>query len=79
MARQPSKPGAANSMSHKSIADDIAAFRKRGGRIEVIGNTPLRARAPTPFRSNTTATRKAPAAKPAATTAAKAAAKMAAR
>ena len=65
MARQPSKPVASNSMSHKSIADDIAAFRKRGGRIEVIGNTPLRNRAPTPFRSNTTATRKAPAEKPA--------------
>jgi len=66
MARQPSKPVAANSMSHQSIAEDIAAFRKRGGRIEVIGNTPLRTRAPTPFRSNTTATRKAPATKPAA-------------
>ena len=61
MARTPSKPVAANSMSHESIAEDIAAFRKRGGRIEVIGNTPLRTRAPTPFRSNTTATRKAPA------------------
>lgn len=24
------------------IAADIAAFRKRGGRIEVLGNTPLR-------------------------------------
>jgi hypothetical protein len=66
MARQPSKPVAANSMSHQSIAEDIAAFRKRGGRIEVIGNTPLRNRAPTPFRSNTTATRKAPAERPAA-------------
>lgn len=63
MARTPSKPVAANSMSHESIAEDIAAFRKRGGRIEVIGNTPLRTRAPTPFRSNTTATRKAPAKK----------------
>ncbi len=66
MARTPSKPVAANSMSHESIAEDIAAFRKRGGRIEVIGNTPLRRRAPTPFRSNTTATRKAPAKKAAA-------------
>jgi len=53
MARKPSKPVPSNSMSRESIAHDIAAFRKRGGRIEVIGTTPLRNRAPTPFRSNT--------------------------
>ena len=53
MARLPSKPVPANSLSHQSIADDIAAFRKRGGRIEVLGNTPLRNTAPTAFRSST--------------------------
>jgi hypothetical protein len=30
------------SLNHEAIADHIAAFRKRGGRIEVLGNTPLR-------------------------------------
>ncbi len=29
------------SMTSDTIADDIAAFKKRGGRIEVLGNTPL--------------------------------------
>ncbi|HET6435925.1 MAG TPA: hypothetical protein VFG18_09525 [Xanthomonadaceae bacterium] len=53
MARTPTKPVASNSLSHESIADDIAAFRKRGGRIEVLGNTPLRTSAPTAFRSST--------------------------
>ena len=61
MARQPSKPVAANSMSHQSIADDIAAFRKRGGRIEVLGTTPLRTAAPAAYRSSTKAQRKGPA------------------
>lgn len=32
------------SMTSDTIADDIAAFKKRGGRIEVLGNTPFRAR-----------------------------------
>lgn len=54
MARTPTKPVASNSLSHESIADDIAAFRKRGGRIEILGNTPLRTTAPTAFRSSTT-------------------------
>lgn len=53
MARTPTKPVASNSLSHESIADDIAAFRKRGGRIEILGNTPLRTTAPTAFRSST--------------------------
>ena len=30
----------------------IAAFRKRGGRIEVLGNTPLRTHVTSPFRSS---------------------------
>ena len=29
-------------MTSEIIADDIAAFKKRGGRIEVLGNTPFR-------------------------------------
>ncbi|GAA0889168.1 hypothetical protein [Rhodanobacter soli] len=29
------------SMTSETIADDIAAFKKYGGRIEVLGNTPL--------------------------------------
>ncbi|EIL98174.1 hypothetical protein RHOFW104T7_06205 [Rhodanobacter thiooxydans] len=32
-------------MTSETIADDIAAFKKRGGRIEVLGNTPSRTRA----------------------------------
>lgn len=35
------------SMTSETIADDIAAFKKRGGRIEVLGNTPFRARTQT--------------------------------
>lgn len=51
MARQPSKPTAeALSLDHQTIAADIAAFRKRGGRIEVMGNTPMR-NTGSPFRS----------------------------
>ena len=48
----------ADSLSHDAIAADIAAFRKRGGRIEVLGNTPLRTTAPAAFRSRNTAQRK---------------------
>lgn len=52
MARKPTKPSAeAQSLDHQTIAADIAAFRKRGGRIEVLGNTPLRSQSPTAFRS----------------------------
>ena len=29
-------------ITSQSIATDLAAFRKQGGRIEVLGNTPLR-------------------------------------
>lgn len=59
MARKPSKPVAADSLNHQSIADDIAAFRKRGGKIEVLGTTPLRATTST-FRSSTKAQKKGP-------------------
>lgn len=41
------------SMTSDTIADDIAAFKKRGGRIEILGNTPSRARTQaTTFRSS---------------------------
>ncbi|KAF1717683.1 hypothetical protein CSC74_01810 [Pseudoxanthomonas yeongjuensis] len=30
-------------ITSQSIASDLVAFRKQGGRIEVLGNTPLRA------------------------------------
>jgi len=40
------------SMTSETIADDIAAFKKHGGRIEVLGNTPFRTRTQaTAFRS----------------------------
>ncbi|MGY0556628.1 MULTISPECIES: hypothetical protein [unclassified Lysobacter] len=55
-----------SSMTSDTIADDIAAFKKSGGRIEVLGTTPLRANIPA-FRSRGNAQRKRPAAaKPAA-------------
>lgn len=65
MARKPNQAVAANSLSHQSIADDLVAFRKRGGRIEVLGDTPLRKVAPAAFRSSTKAQKTAiePAAK----------------
>ncbi|RFP60873.1 hypothetical protein D0Y53_06980 [Luteimonas weifangensis] len=44
-------------MSREDIADHIAAFRKRGGRIEVLGTTPLRTTAPAAFRSRATVQR----------------------
>ena len=62
MARKPNQTVAANSLSHQSIADDLAAFRKRGGRIEVLGDTPLRKIAPAAFRSSTKAQKQGPAA-----------------
>jgi hypothetical protein len=73
MARKPNQAVAANSLSHQAIAEDIAAFRKRGGRIEVLGDTPLRKVAPAAFRSSTKAQKQGPAAdaKPKATKAAK--------
>lgn len=63
MARKPTKPTAeAQSLDHQAIAAHLAAFRKRGGRIEVLGNTPIRREGTTAFRS------KAEERKPAATT-----------
>lgn len=35
------RPKQAPSMSHERIASDIAAFRRAGGKVEVLGNTPV--------------------------------------
>ena len=34
-----SRNGDNKPLSHERIAEDLAAFRKAGGRIEVLGNT----------------------------------------
>ena len=39
-------------LTSETIAADIAAFKKRGGRIDVLGNTPLRPHI-SPYRSRT--------------------------
>lgn len=46
-------------MTSADIASDIAAFKKSGGRIEVLDNTPLRSHQPTTFRSRATMQRNA--------------------
>ena len=61
-----SKPSASSgkgsgSLTHEVVAGDIAAFRKAGGQIEVLGHTPFRpasasrssAKAPTPVAGAT--------------------------
>lgn len=58
-------------ITSESIAADLAAFRKQGGRIEVLGNTPLRTNV-TAFRSKGTVQRKQAAAKTTAKAAVKA-------
>lgn len=62
-----SSSGSAASAAHltsQRIAADLATFKKSGGRIEVLGNTPLR-----PYTSRTTGRKTAAATTPAATTA----------
>ena len=51
--------GAGMNITSQSIASDLVAFRKQGGRIEVLGNTPLRANV-TAFSSKANATHKTP-------------------
>ena len=58
MARKPTHANT-EPATHQSIAEDIADFRKRGGKIEKLGDTPMRSIATSPFRSNA-AERKAP-------------------
>lgn len=53
------------------IAADIQAFRKQGGRIEVLGNTPLNRVNVTAFRSKGNTESKAAAKAPAKTAAAR--------
>jgi hypothetical protein len=52
MARKPAQSAIDAQPTHQSIAADIATFREQGGRIEVLGNTPLRAHPSSPFRSS---------------------------
>ncbi len=60
MARKPSPANdQSQSLTHQSITADIAAFRKSGGRIEVLGNTPLRSKPPTALHADASR-RKAP-------------------
>lgn len=42
----PTVPQHVKNAEAQQIADDIAAFRKRGGKIEKLGNTPLRGLTP---------------------------------
>lgn len=56
-----SRAANATHLTSQAIASDIAEFKKRGGRIEVLGNTPLR-----PYASKT-ASRKTAATKAAKT------------
>ena len=52
LRRSNTSKGASFHITSESIAADLAAFRKQGGRIEVLGNTPLRAHVSSPFRSS---------------------------
>ena len=52
------KPGT-RVLTSEAIHDDIVEFKKRGGRIDVLGNTPLRTTAIATSRS-TAANKKAP-------------------
>lgn len=47
-------------LSREAIADHLAAFRKKGGRIEILGNTPLRVSVPPASRSKSSAHAKTP-------------------
>lgn len=63
MARQPSPANdQSHTRTHQSITADIAEFHKRGGRIEILGNTPLRNADTSAFRSD--ASRRKPATVP---------------
>lgn len=53
LRRSSSAAASAAHLTSQRIAADVAAFKKSGGRIEVLGNTPLR-----PYTSRST-TRKA--------------------
>jgi hypothetical protein len=58
--RQKAKPGA-RVLTSDAILDDIAEFKKRGGRIDVLGNTAFRSSSTsTAFTSRRTAALKKP-------------------
>lgn len=42
------KPGQDKALTHERLADDMEAFRKAGGKVEVLGHTPLRRNGETP-------------------------------
>lgn len=66
LSARPSKgKDVGRNLTSEAIAADLTAFRKQGGRIEVLGNTPLSATNVTAFRSKTDAQRKAAAKTPA--------------
>lgn len=56
---QKAKPGN-RVLTSEAIHDDIAEFKRRGGRIDVLGNTPLRTTSPAANSRSTAANRKAP-------------------
>ena len=59
-ARQKAKPGD-RVLTSETILRDIAEFKKRGGRIDVLGNTPLRTKnTSTAFHSRSSAAGKKP-------------------
>ena len=60
--RGSSGKGTGPDITSQSIASDLAAFRKQGGRIETLGNTPLRPNA-TAFSSKGNTQQKTPPAK----------------
>lgn len=58
--RAKAKPGD-RVLTSEAILDDIAEFKKRGGRIDVLGNTPLRTTTTSAaFHSRSTAASKKP-------------------
>ena len=59
-SRQKAKPGD-RVLTSEAILRDIAEFKKKGGRIDVLGNTPLRTSATSAaFHSRSTAANKKP-------------------
>ncbi len=63
-------------ITSETIAADLTAFRKQGGRVEILGNTPLRSQANvTGFRSRGNTARKTAASTDATPTVATAASK----
>ena len=62
-ARPAKGQDAGRNVTSDSIAADIQAFRKQGGRIEVLGNTPLNRVNVTAFRSKGNTQQQKPAAK----------------